>query len=156
MARGLKSARWPARLQRLTHPSLQPYVMKGSEIWLDGGHNESAAEALAHAMAEMEERVPRPLHLICGMMTGKDASAFFKHFAGLAKWTATLSVPDRDKAYSANELAEIARAAGLDAHPEPDFLTALKQSRQQSDEPLRILICGSLYLAGHILGSLEK
>lgn len=156
LARGLKTARWPARLQQLTHPALQRHVMSGSEIWLDGGHNESAAEALARAMAEMEERVPRPLYLICGMMTGKEPADFFRHFAGLAKGAATIAVPGKDKAFGAEELADIACAAGIDAHPEADFVTALKASRDPGNEPARILICGSLYLAGHILGALQN
>ncbi len=156
LARGLKTARWPARLQQLTHPALQRHLHPGSEIWLDGGHNESAAEALARAMAEMEERVPRPLHLVCGMMTGKDASKFFEHFAGLAKWTATITVPGKDKAFGAGELADIAGSAGLDAHPQKDVLSALQASREASEEPVRVLICGSLYLAGEILGALQS
>ncbi|MDA7948672.1 MAG: bifunctional folylpolyglutamate synthase/dihydrofolate synthase [Hyphomicrobiaceae bacterium] len=156
LARGLKTARWPARLQQLTHPALQQHVAIGSEIWLDGGHNESAAEALARAMAEMEERVPRPLHLICGMMTGKDASRFFEHFAGLSKWAATVTVSGKDKAFGADELAEIARSNGLDAHAQQDVVAALRASAGVSDEPARILICGSLYLAGEILGAMQN
>ena len=156
LARGLKTVRWPARLQQLTHPALLRHLLPGSEIWLDGGHNESAAEALARAMAEMEERVPRPLHLICGMMTGKDASKFFEHFAGLAKWTATITVPGKDKAFGAGELADIAASVGLNAHPEKDVLSALQASRGASEEPARVLICGSLYLAGEILGALQN
>ena len=156
LARGLKTARWPARLQQLTHPALQQHVPAGSEIWLDGGHNESAAEALARAMAEMEERVPRPLHLVCGMMTGKDASKFFEHFAGLAKGAVTITVPGKDKAFDGEDLAEIARSAGLDAHAQTDFISALQASGQASDEPARILVCGSLYLAGEILGALQN
>ena len=156
LAGGLKTARWPARLQRLTHAELQQHVPAGSEIWLDGGHNESAAEALARAMAEMEERVPRPLHLICGMMTGKDASKFFEHFAGLAKQTVTITVAGKEKAFGAEELAEIARSAGLGAHSQTDFVSALQASGRASEEPVRVLICGSLYLAGEILGNLQN
>ena len=156
LARGLKTARWPARLQQLTHPALQRHVVSGSEIWLDGGHNESAAEALARAMAEMEERVPRPLHLICGMMTGKEPAKFFRHFTGLAEWAGTIPVPGKDKAFGADELAQIARTAGIDAHPEENIVAALDASRKHGNEPARILICGSLYLAGHILGSLQN
>ncbi|MCH8238572.1 MAG: bifunctional folylpolyglutamate synthase/dihydrofolate synthase, partial [Proteobacteria bacterium] len=90
LAAGLKAACWPARLQNLTGSALQAHVGNGTQIWLDGGHNVSAAQALAHAMAEMEERAPQPLHLICGMMTGKDAAGFFRQFKGLAEWAATI------------------------------------------------------------------
>jgi dihydrofolate synthase/folylpolyglutamate synthase len=156
LSAGLKSARWPARLQQITDSVLQAHIPEGSEIWLDGGHNASAAQVLAHAMAEMEERVPQPLHLICGMMTGKDASAFFKHFSGLAQWTATIPVEGKDKAHGADELARIAVGAGLDAQAEEGLIQALEASRARTQGPVRILICGSLYLAGQVLELLEK
>ncbi len=156
LSAGLKSAQWPARLQNLTGSALQAHVAKDSQIWLDGGHNISAAEALAHAMAEMEERAPQPLHLICGMMTGKDADGFFRHFDGLAQWAATVAVEGRDKAYGADELAVIARGAGLDAHAAGSLVQALEASRMRADGPVRILICGSLYLAGQVLAMLEE
>ncbi|MFQ5626096.1 MAG: glutamate ligase domain-containing protein, partial [Methyloligellaceae bacterium] len=156
LSAGLKSARWPARLQNLTGSVLQTHVAEGSQIWLDGGHNASAAEALAHAMAEMEERTPQPLHLICGMMTGKDAGGFLRQFNGLAEWAATIPVPAKDKTYGADELAAIARDAGLDAHPAQGLTQALEASRTRADGPVRILICGSLYLSGQVLGALES
>jgi dihydrofolate synthase/folylpolyglutamate synthase len=156
LSAGLKSARWPARLQQITDSVLQAHIPEGSEIWLDGGHNASAAQVLAHAMAEMGDRVPQPLHLICGMMTGKDASAFFKHFIGLAQWTATIPVEGKDKAHGADELARIAVGAGLDAQAEEGLIQALDASRERAKGPVRILICGSLYLAGQVLKLLEK
>jgi dihydrofolate synthase/folylpolyglutamate synthase len=156
LSAGLKSARWPARLQNITDSVLNPHVAQGSEIWLDGGHNASAAQALAQSMAEMEERVPVPLHLICGMMTGKDASAFFRHFSGLAQWAATIPVTGKDRAYDEGELAQIAVGAGLDAHAEQGLIQALEASRARTDGPVRILICGSLFLAGQVLELLEQ
>ncbi len=156
LSAGLKSARWPARLQNLSGSALIAHVAKGSQIWLDGGHNISAAQALARAMAEMEERAPQPLHLICGMMSGKDADGFFRHFDGLAQWAATVAVEGRDKSHGADELALIARGAGLDAYPAGGLVQALEASRSRAGEPVRILICGSLYLAGQVLGMLEE
>lgn len=156
LSAGLKSAHWPARLQNLTGSALQAHVAEDSQIWLDGGHNISAAEALAHAMGEMEERNPQPLHLICGMMTGKDADGFFRHFDGLAQWAATLAVAGRDKSYGAGELAIIARGTGLDAHPADGLVQALEASSMRAEGPVRILICGSLYLSGQVLGMLEN
>ena len=156
LSAGLKAARWPARLQNLTDSPLNAHIAKGSEIWLDGGHNASAAEALARSMAEMEERVPQPLHLVCGMMTGKDAHAFFRHFSTLAEWAAMIPVPGREKAYDPAELAGIARETGLDASAETGLTAALQASRARADGPVRILICGSLYLAGAVLEMLEK
>jgi dihydrofolate synthase/folylpolyglutamate synthase len=156
LSAGLKSAHWPARLQNITDSALREHISEGSELWLDGGHNAAAAQVLAHAMAEMEERVPRPLHLICGMMTGKDASAFFKHFSGLTQWTAIIPVEGKDRAYDAGELTQIALDAGLDAHTEQGLIQALEASHARAQGPVRILICGSLFLAGQVLELLEK
>ncbi len=156
LSAGLKSARWPARLQNITDSILKSHVAEGSEIWLDGGHNASAGQALSQSMAEMEERVPVPLHLICGMMTGKDASAFFQHFSGLAQWAATIPVAGKDKAYDTDELAQIAVDAGLDAVAEQGLVQALEASHARTHGPVRILICGSLYLAGQVLELLDK
>lgn len=156
LSAGLKSARWPARLQNITDSILKSHVAEGSEIWLDGGHNASAAQALAQSMAEMEERVPVPLHLICGMMTGKDASGFFQHFSGLAQWAATIPVAGKEKAYDVGELARIAVDAGLDTYAEQGLVRALEASHARTHGPVRILICGSLYLAGQVLELLEK
>jgi len=156
LATGLTSAHWPARLQKLNNTDFERLVAPGSEIWLDGGHNASAAQALAHSIAEMEERVPKPLHLICGMMEGKDARAFFRHFKGLAEWAGTIPIPGKENALDAEELAAIAEEAGVAAQHEADLAHAFEASRSRADGPVRILICGSLYLAGHVLGMLEK
>ena len=155
LAEGLKSAQWPARLQNLTDTILSAHVPEGSEIWLDGGHNEAAGKMLARAMAEMEERAPLPLHLVCGMMTGKDATGFFRQFSTLAGWAGIIAIPGKENAYKAHELAEIAKEAKLEAEAMPDLISALEASRNPSGQPSRILICGSLYLAGEVLAMLE-
>lgn len=156
LAKGLKSAHWPARLQNLTDSTLSAHVPEGSEIWLDGGHNEAAAKILAHAMAEMEERKPLPLHLVCGMMAGKDAAAFFRQFSTLAGWAGIIPIPGQENACEPHELAAIAKDAGLEAEAMPGLIAALEASKNPSGQPARILICGSLYLAGEILAMLEK
>lgn len=155
MAEGLVTARWPARLQNLTGSVLLAHLPEGSELWLDGGHNESAARVLAHAMAEMEERSPLPLHLVCGMMEGKDAGAFFAQFSTLAEWAAAIAIPGKDNCYPAEELAEIVRGAGIEAEPLGGVVAALEASKARSGGPARVLICGSLYLAGEVLALLE-
>lgn len=156
LANGLKSAVWPARLQNLTGSALQPYLPEGSEIWLDGGHNEAAAKVLAHAMAEMEERTPLPLHLICGMMTGKDANSFFKQFSTLSEWVGAIPVPGTENGFDPDELATMARDADLPADALPELMMALQASRTRTEGPVRVLICGSLYLAGSVLAMLKK
>ena len=149
---GLASATWPARLDLLGPGPLTALAGEGTEIWLDGGHNPAAAAALAQSMADIEDRVPCPLHLIAGLLKTKDAESFFRHFAGLAEWVATVPVPGEHNAYEAKELARLAQAAGLDAQAAEDVPHALRLSRLRAPSPSRILICGSLYLAGHVLG----
>jgi len=82
---GLTHAEWPARLECLATGGLHAYVADGTEIWLDGGHNAAGGQVTAHALAELDERVPRPVHLIFGMMDTKDAHAFIAPFKGLVE-----------------------------------------------------------------------
>lgn len=147
---GLTNAHWPGRMERLQIGGLHQIAGQHCEIWLDGGHNADAARALAETMAELEDRVPRPLHLICGMMNNKDATAFFETFKGLAEFVVTVSIPGHENAFSAEELASLARSAGLQAEPAASIPEALEQSLTFSEETPRILICGSLYLLGSV------
>jgi dihydrofolate synthase/folylpolyglutamate synthase len=80
---GIAKAEWPARMQRLTQGALAASVPAGSELWLDGGHNAEGGRAISNALADLEERVPRPLVLIVGMLATKDCEAFLRNFAGL-------------------------------------------------------------------------
>jgi dihydrofolate synthase/folylpolyglutamate synthase len=153
---GLTHAEWPARLQRLTRGLLIELAPKGAELWLDGGHNPHAALAIARAMADFEEKSSKPLYLITGMLKTKDAEGFFAPFAGLARHVTTISIPGEEASRGAGELYDAARAVGLDASPADDLEDAMMQvcawSRARPDEgPPRILICGSLYLAGKVL-----
>lgn len=147
---GLTNAHWPARMERLQQGKLHRLAGYECEIWLDGGHNPAAAKVLAETMAELEERVPKPLHLICGMMNNKDADAFFSAFRGLAEHVVTVPIPSQENAYTAEELAEIARQAGLKADAASNIHDAVKLSSATPEATARILICGSLYLAGSI------
>lgn len=151
LAGGVLNASWPARLQRLNGGALDACIGEGTELLLDGGHNPAAGEALAHAMAELEEMVPRPLHLICGMMGNKDAGGFLKPFSGLAEWVVTVPIAGRDTGYDPEQLAGAARQQGLNATSAEDLIGALALSRDFAGEPVRVLICGSLYLAGEVL-----
>lgn len=147
---GLANVDWPARLQRLGSGPLIELLPPGAELWLDGGHNPHAAHALATALADIEERVPRPLILICGMRTTKDAVGFFAAFKGLARQVLTLSIPGEELSVAAADLAAAARGAGLDATPFDSLENAIGASAEFAEAP-RLLICGSLYLAGHVL-----
>ncbi|CAN5377291.1 folylpolyglutamate synthase/dihydrofolate synthase family protein [soil metagenome] len=150
---GLTSVDWPARMQRLTHGRLVARARADAEIWLDGGHNPGGGLVVAEAMADLEERVSRPLFMICGMLNTKDPVGFFRPFAGLVRSAWTVPVPSSAAGRDPAELAEIARAAGIDATPVADVETALNRISALTGLPAppRILICGSLYLAGTVL-----
>jgi dihydrofolate synthase/folylpolyglutamate synthase len=137
----------PARLQRLRRGPLVARLAPDAELWLDGGHNPSAGRALAQAMADMEERAPMPLRLVVGMLNTKDPGGFFAPFAGLARDVRTVSIPGEANALPADALAAGARAAGLPAAPAAGLDAALAPGQPAA----RVLICGSLYLAGKVL-----
>jgi dihydrofolate synthase/folylpolyglutamate synthase len=151
LERGLTRADWPARLERLPAGGLYAYVGEGTEIWLDGGHNAAGGQAIAHAIGEFEERVPRALHLVWGMMETKDAHAFIAPFKGLIERVYTVPIPDEANAFGAEALAEIAMAEGFEVTAASSVPQALMQSQAALQRPGRVLICGSLYLAGHVL-----
>jgi dihydrofolate synthase/folylpolyglutamate synthase len=156
LEKGLRTVEWPARMQRLTQGPLIDLAPKGSEVWLDGGHNPHGAAAVARAMADLEERTEKPLYLICGMLANKDSVGFLSAFRGLARHIVTVTIPDEEASLGAGALYDRARAAGLDASPAEDVEDAMLQiaamARMEDDDTApRILICGSLYLAGTVL-----
>jgi dihydrofolate synthase/folylpolyglutamate synthase len=147
---GLSSVRWPARLQRL---SAGPYGDEAraanAELWLDGGHNPHAARALAEALALRQAKAPRPLALIVGMLGNKDAGGFFDAFRDSAAHVFT--VPFDGAAAEPEALAAVARGRGLGATPMASVHEAL--TRALALGAGRVVICGSLYLAGEVLGA---
>ena len=152
IADGLTHADWPARLQRLTRGPLIELLPKESDIWLDGGHNPAAGRAVAETMADLAARDPKPLVLVAGMLDTKDAAGFFAPFAGLAAHVETVTIPDAPASLPAEKLAEAARTAGLDATPAASLESAVARATVDAGRASpRVLICGSLYLAGHIL-----
>ncbi len=150
IAEGLQGVEWPARMQSITSGPVFDLAPTGAEIWLDGGHNASAGIALAEQMAEFEDRAPRPLVLIAAMLRSKQAHDFLAPFAGLASEVLAVPVPDEPASLTADELAAQAEAAGLPARAMPDIESAM--AAIDSAIPPRVLICGSLYFAGHVLG----
>ncbi|WP_426022232.1 bifunctional folylpolyglutamate synthase/dihydrofolate synthase [Brevundimonas sp. PWP3-1b1] len=153
IAEGLKAVRWPARLQRI---SAGPYGEAAraaeAELWLDGGHNPHAAKALAAFLAERQARAPRPLALICGMLSNKDAGGFF---AALKDSQATVFTVGFDGAAADPvALAAVARGHGLAATPAGSVGDALDLALRLGAG--RVAICGSLYLAGEVLGASEQ
>lgn len=149
---GILSAEWPARMQRLTSGELLALGPQGSEIWLDGGHNAEGGRVAAAALGDLEERVSRPLVVIAGMMANKDAQAFLANFAGLTRHIIAVPIPDTENAMPVDRLADAVRSLGMRVEIAPGIEAALRAlSRLAYDLPPRILITGSLYLAGHVL-----
>nr|WP_321462237.1 folylpolyglutamate synthase/dihydrofolate synthase family protein [uncultured Cohaesibacter sp.] len=152
IAKGLTTVDWPARLQRLTSGALFDLLPKGSEFWLDGGHNPHAGLAVASAFADLEEKAPRALHMIVGMLNTKDPAGYFAPFKGLAKDIITVPIEGNDAALDPVELAQIAQQAGIPASAAGSVEEAFKRLTLMNMKPApRILVGGSLYLAGNIL-----
>ena len=155
LSKGVSSAFWPARLQRLSSGPLidlaTDLLGEAPEIWLDGGHNPHAGRSVAGVMADMETRHSRPLILIAGMQANKNAAGYFENFNGIARYAYCVSADHRG-VMAARDLAEAARLAGLTAEPVEDVSKAVSRACQKTQhESPRFLICGSLYLAGEIL-----
>ena len=150
------SVTWPARMQRLTQGDLIRFAPEKAEIWLDGGHNPGAGVVIAEALAELEERDPRPLYLITGMINTKDPVGYFEAFTGMARQVYTVAISSSDSGIDHETLADAARRAGLEALPVASVAEGLKAIKEQvKDEVIapRILIGGSLYLAGDVLAA---
>jgi len=139
-------AEWPARMQRLRHGPLVDAAPE-AELWLDGGHNPAAGAAIAATL----DRLPkRPTHLICGMLNTKDIGGFMRPLAGHAQQLIAVSIPGEANTLPAEATAEAATKAGIAANIAAGVREALNAIRRETPQA-RVLICGSLYLAGAIL-----
>jgi dihydrofolate synthase/folylpolyglutamate synthase len=152
-AGAVRDAEWPARMQSLSRDDF-PDAPEAAELWLDGGHNPAAGQAIARHMGVLEERRPAPLHLICGMLDTKDPVGFLSPFQGLARKVHAVSIPGSTATLSAEQTAGAARRAGLAASAAESVTAAFRAIGAEKAEPPRILICGSLYLAGWVLREL--
>ncbi|WP_136441899.1 bifunctional folylpolyglutamate synthase/dihydrofolate synthase [Pacificoceanicola onchidii] len=142
----VSEAFWPARMQRLKEGALCESVPQ-AELWLDGGHNPAAGEALAAHLARLPAR---PTHLICGMLNTKDASGFLKPLAKQAQSLTAVPIPGEANTLPAVDLASMAQNNGHTTAISETVTEAL-HTITEKDPQARILICGSLYLAGHVL-----
>ncbi len=151
---GIVNAEWPARMQRLGSGPLVDQGPVGGEIWLDGGHNAEGGRVVAAALGDLEERVSRPLIVIVGMMANKDAASFLANFAGLTRHIIAVTIPDREGAMPLDRLMDAARALGMRVESAASVEAALRAvARLAYEVPPRILITGSLYLAGRVLSA---
>ncbi len=147
IASGLKQAKWPGRLQRITpkHP-FQPTM----EVWLDGAHNPAAAQALAKFIADRDKNCPLPLHIILCQQTSKDISGFLKAFLPLGPSLHVVTSSSAPAPASPEILATECRKLGLTAHAHNNWREVLEELPRQ---PLRLLITGSLFLVGDVLAA---
>jgi len=136
---------WPARMQRLTSGALVD-LAHPAELWLDGGHNPAAGHALAATLAALPKR---PTHLVCGMLNTKDIAGYLAPLAQVAESLTAVSIPHEAATIPAADTARYANDVGMTAKAAPDVETALRDLSALG--PVRVLICGSLYLAGHVL-----
>ena len=150
---GMLRVDWPARMQRLSTGHLIGHLPEGSELWLDGGHNVGGAMVVTAALAELEDRVSRPLVLIAGMLATKDSDGFLNCFAGLSRHLFAVPVPG-ETSRKPEEIVASAKRAGLKAEAATGIDDALKKiTALPWEAPPRVLITGSLYLAGEVLAA---
>jgi len=146
ISQGLTQVRWPGRLQRIA-PSPLP---KGWELWLDGGHNEAAGQAIATA----REWRDRPLYLVVGMLNTKLPFEFLRPLAPLTTNLTAVPVPETDSGLSPHDICKVAENLGLSALTAADVRAALDRLARE-EPPGRVLVCGSLYLVGDFLAKIE-
>jgi len=150
IAEGLKAVRWPARMQRLTAgPYAEKAQARDAELWLDGGHNPHAGRALARTLVERQARAPRPTALIVAMLANKDAGGFFEALKGIDLQVFTVAF--EGSAADPAALAAVAQGRGFGAMATASVDEALERALALGAG--RIVICGSLYLAGEVLGA---
>ncbi len=145
---GLRSIEWPARAQKLNDGPLVAVLPRSWETWLDGGHNEGGGAALAQLIDD--EWRDRPLHVIAGMLTTKPAQDFLHHLVGRSASFTAVQIPGHPAAYAPAVLADIARTVGFTTVRSAGDLSAACAALPR-DANARVLICGSLYLAGEVL-----
>jgi dihydrofolate synthase/folylpolyglutamate synthase len=152
IGRGVASARWPGRMQRLTTGVLADIAQaSGAELWLDGAHNPHGAHALAETLRDLDTRAPRPLVLVCGMLSTKDVGGVLAPLQPLAKRFIAVPVPSSSAGMAPESLAMSASERGFAASTAGNLVSAIRDAAAHSGEPPRIVICGSLYLAGDAL-----
>ena len=142
----VRHAEWPARMQRLKTGQLAEMV-SGCELWLDGGHNPAAGRAIAATLQALPDR---PTQAICGMLRTKDAAGFLRHLTPHVSQLYAVDVEGEAATLSASETAAAGTNAGLQSQEAASVEAALRQA-QTAMPGGRILICGSLYLAGNVL-----
>ncbi|MBI76359.1 MAG: bifunctional folylpolyglutamate synthase/dihydrofolate synthase [Rhodospirillaceae bacterium] len=144
---GIRSTFWAGRLQKLTTASTKSFP-KGWSLWIDGGHNPGAAEALATTVSQWQQK---PLHIVFGYINSRDPKEFLRPLANYIKTLNAITIPGEASSMSAKECKLAAQQLGITASVSSDFMEAMDKIIKVSSKPGRILICGSLYLVGAVL-----
>lgn len=151
ISRGIANAQWPARMQRINFGKFGEMAKANDcELWLDGGHNPHGANAAAGFIANLQKQSPCELILICGLLANKDANGFFDAFAPLKPNVYCAPIQMSPNGENPEKLVQIANSHGLEAAAFENIETAIQKATQNNNT--RIIICGSLYLAGEVLG----
>ncbi|HOO50467.1 MAG TPA: folylpolyglutamate synthase/dihydrofolate synthase family protein [Alphaproteobacteria bacterium] len=152
---GLTHARWPARLQKIVRGPLIDLLPEGSELWIDGGHNDSCGQALSRQAQVWKDDDRKDLHLVLGMLNTKDPMEFFEPLSSYASHVSCITIPDQPLSFSADALADVLQKGCRDCSSAIDVASSLREAVQMSlgltQKPVRILITGSLYLMGAVL-----
>ena len=146
ISQGLREARWPGRLQRISWAGLA----EDWELWVDGGHNAAAAMALAHVA---EGWVDQPLDLVVGMLNTRPPEDYLRPLAPFVRRLAAVAIPDQAASRTADEIASVARSLGIKSRTDTSVGEAVARLSSGVATPGRILVCGSLYLIGDVLAT---
>ena len=149
---GLVSINWPARLQKLKEGNLIENLLEDVEIWIDGGHNQDAAKAIASTLRDWRTASPEiSIHMVFGALNNRRPQNFLQYFTNVIDTIRAVEIPREPNALSASEIETAARECGLKADPAKGISPAITDIISNSSRKRRILICGSLYLAGAVL-----
>ena len=148
VATGIKNVEWPARMQQITQGPLCTFLPSHWELWLDGGHNPAAGVAIALTLESLKDL---PVHLITGLINTKTPSDFLMPLRKHTKSLTAITIPNVDASFSSDEISTVAKEIGFKTKTASSVSKAIKNIVSAEKSPARILICGSLYLAGDIL-----
>ncbi len=146
---GLKNTVWPARLQKITSGVLYKLLPDGFELWVDGAHNNNGAQMLSATVEKLWQ--DKPTYLINGRTGNRDIISFLQHFKGKVEAVYGIKVQSEPLGELASNIVNGAKRLGFNAYECDDITHAIKTILSQDTKEARILVCGSLYLAGDVL-----